>query len=145
MADKNQDPLFELDFSRMLAGLKRPGFDIDAMISSQRKNIDAVTTANRRVVQSVESLARRQREILRETMSEASHRAREVIAGETPEQMVARQADLAKAAFEKAVGTMTELADMVSRSCADVTDVIDKRVSESLNELKAMLERGKRR
>jgi Phasin protein len=50
----------------------------------------------------------------------------------------AQQAELAKEAFEKALGNMRELAEMVTKAQQGAIDTMSGRISQSLDEIKEM-------
>ena len=52
--------------------------------------------------------------------------------------MAAKQAELAKEAFEKALGNMRELAEMVTKAQQGAIDTMSGRISQSLDEIKEM-------
>ena len=54
-----------------------------------------------------------------------------------------KQADLVKLAFEKALSNARELAELVAKSNSEAAEVINKRVSESLEEVKAVVTKAK--
>ena len=144
MAKPAAYPFFEMDVSKMMSEFKVPGVDIDAIMASQRKNIEAVTAANQLAIEGMQAVVRRQAEILRQTMEETSSMVTEVMGPGTPEDKMAKQAELVKVAFEKALANMKELAEMVAKSNTEAANVISKRFSESLEELKAMMGKAKR-
>jgi hypothetical protein len=51
--------------------------------------------------------------------------------------LTAKQAELARKAFEQALANARELAEMVSKSNTEAFAIINKRVTESLQELKS--------
>jgi phasin family protein len=128
-----------MDFSRIAADFRMPGLDMSALMESQRRNLDALTQANRRAVEGMQAVAKRQAEIMRQMMEEASGAMREVMAAGSPEDKASRQAEIAKAAFQRALANMRELADMVTQSNQEAFEVINKRVAESLDELKGIM------
>ena len=134
---KQPQPMWDMDITKMMADFKVPGVDMDAMLQSQRKNIEALTAANQLAVEGMQAVARRQMEILRQTMEEASTTMQGMMATGTPEEGVAKQADLVKTAFEKALSNMKEMAEMIAKSNYEAADVLSKRVSASLEEIKA--------
>ncbi len=139
MSKPSAYPFFEMDVSKMMSEFKLPGVDVDAIMASQRKNIEAVTAANQLAIEGMQAVVRRQAEILRQTMEEAGSMMTEMMTAGTPEDKVARQAELVKTAFEKALANMRELAEMVAKSNTEAANVISKRVSESLEELKSTM------
>src|SRR5262249_17219980 len=64
---------------------------------------------------------------------------REVMAAGSPEDKAARQTELAKEAFERAIANMRELAEMVTKAQTEANEVITKRGTESLDEMKDLL------
>ncbi len=137
-------PFFETDLTKLFADFKVPGVDVNAIIASQRKNIEAVTAANQHAIEGMQAVARRQAEILKQTMQEAGGMLTEVLGASTPEEKVAKQADLVKTAFEKALGNMKELAELVAKSNSEAANVINQRVSEGLSELKSAMAAAKK-
>ena len=139
MAKPTAYPFFEMDVSKVLAEFKLPGVDVDAILASQRKNIEAVTAANQLAIEGMQAVVRRQAEILRTTLEETGTILTEVLTAGTPEDKAAKQAELVKSAFEKALSNMKELAELVAKSNNEAANVISKRVSEGLDELKTAL------
>src|SRR5690606_5818899 len=69
MAEKKTgNPFFNVDFSKVLSDVQVPGVDIDAILASQRKNIEAVTAANQLAIEGMQAVLRRQAEILRQSL-----------------------------------------------------------------------------
>ena len=136
MASKTP-PMWDMDITKMMADFKVPGIDMDAMMQAQRKNIEALTAANQLAMEGVQAVAHRQMEILRQTMEEASKTVQGMMSAGTPEEGAAKQAELIKTAFEKALTNMTEMAEMIARSNYEAADVLSKRISATLDEIKA--------
>jgi phasin family protein len=130
----------KFDMSKMLGDLKIPGFDMEAAVAAQRKNIEALTAANQTAVQGMQAVAQRQAEILSQAMSEVSAVAQQLSsAGSNPQELTAKQAELARKGFEQALANARELAEMVSKSNTEAFAIINKRVTESLQELKSLV------
>jgi len=141
MASNDTSPFAPFDFSKidvqkMFADFKVPSVDVPELLNAQQKNIAALTQANQHVVEGLEALARRQLEILQQAMKGAADAAKQVVVTRGPKEAAAKQAELAKAAFEQAVANMRDMAEMVSKSNNKAFDVISKRVTEGLEELK---------
>ena len=129
----------DFDISKALGDFKVPGLDVDAILASQRKNIEAVTAANQLAIEGLQAVLRRQAEILRASVEESSNYVNQVVAAGTPEEKAAKQTELAKAAFEKALANARELAELVAKSNSEAAEILSKRVSESLDEVKAAI------
>jgi len=147
MAKNN--PFFDVDFSKftdiskVMSELKVPGVDIDAMMATQQKNIQALTAANQLAFEGMQTVFRRQSEILRQSVEQSSVMISELMSAGSPEDKVAKQADLVKTAFEKALSNMRELAELVARSNTEATEVVSRRFGESLEELKTAIVKSK--
>lgn len=138
-----QNPFAEFanfDVSKVLGDLKLPGVDVDAIVASQRKNIEALTEANKVALAGVQAVAKRQAEILSQAITEANSVAKELASlSSNPQELTAKQAALAKDAFEKALANARELAELVNKSNAEAFALINARVNESLEELKGLV------
>lgn len=138
-SDKSPFEAFDfgkLDLQKIFADFKMPGVDVQALLNAQQKNIAALTQANQHAIEGFGVLARRQLEILQQAIKGAADAAKQVVGAGSPKEAAAKQAELAKAAFEQAVANMREMAEMVSVSNQKAFEVISKRVTEGLEELK---------
>ncbi|HSO42387.1 MAG: phasin family protein [Rhodospirillales bacterium] len=126
------------EFSKMLKQYNLPGVDMDALMASQKKNLEALTQANRVALEGLQAVAKRQAEILQETMNEASKAVDVLSKAGSPSEVAAKQAELAKDAFERALSNMRELAEMVAKSNEEATSTINARISATLDEIKDM-------
>ncbi len=138
-------PMFQNDITKMLADFKVPGVDLESMVASQRKNIEAVTAANQLAIEGMQAVVRRQAEILSTTLEETGTILTEVLGAGAPEDKAAKQAELVKSAFENALSNMKELAELVAKSNTEAANVISKRVSEGLEELKTALAKASKK
>jgi len=154
MATKQTNPFFNFDVTKMMADFdptkmadeftklagnyKVPSLDVEAIMASQRKNIEALTAANKAAAEGMQQVATRQAQILQESLDEASKTFADFGKSGNPSDAAAKQADLFKVAFEKALVNMSELADMVAKSSTEATTLVNERISESLDEIKAL-------
>lgn len=130
------------DLTKLLSSTKLPGVDVQALLAAQSKNIEALAEANKLAMEGMQAIAKRQLEILTQTMAEASRAASGMTATGDPRDKLVQQTQLAKTAFEQAMTNMRELADMVQKSNREAADIISKRVSAGLEEVKELA--GKR-
>lgn len=139
---KPNNPFGDFDFSKMMdpskmmGDFKMSGVDMEKVVSSQRRNLEALAAANQLAIEGMQAVARRQAEIFRQAMEESSAAMKAVMAAGSPEDKAARQTDLTKEAFKRAIANMRELAEMVSKSQGEALEVINKRVTDSLDELR---------
>jgi phasin family protein len=132
-------PFMDMDISKLMKEFKIPGINIDTMMQSQKKNIEALTEANRIAIEGMQMVTRRQSDILRQTMEETATMMNEIMGTSPPEEKLIKQTEMVKMAFESALVNMKSLSDMVAKSNDEVTKVISKRVSENIEELKTMV------
>ena len=131
---------FAADYSKMFANGKAPSFDFEAAFSSQRKNVEALTAANRVAFEGVQTVLRRQTELAREAIEELSSLSKEFTSAGSAEDKLAKQADAAKAAFETALANTRELAGLVQKAGDEAVSVISKRVVANFDEMKSALQ-----
>jgi len=134
------NPFKFVDFAKMMEQYKIPGVDFGAMVERQRKDIEALTEANRIAAEGMQALAKLEAEILQKTMQEVMTAMSKSAAGGDPMANASRQAELAQQAFGKALSNMRELAEVASKSQSEAYAVISKRVQESIQEMTALMQ-----
>ncbi len=124
------------DLAGKLKALSVSGIDAEAVMAGQRKNIEALAAASRTAMDSMNAVGKRQAEILQETMSETAKSMATLGTVSSPRDLLAKQAEVAKVGFERALANMRELAEMVTKGQNATMDAIGHRVSASLDEVK---------
>ncbi|MGF1527968.1 MAG: phasin family protein [Candidatus Competibacterales bacterium] len=130
----------QFDLTKLMGNMQMPGVDMEAMMASQRKNLEALAQANQVAAQGMQTVVRRQTELLAEAMAQANEASRQLTGAGNPQEMTTRQAELVRQAFEKAINDMRELAELVNKANADTFEVVNRRFNESLEELRSMVE-----
>jgi phasin family protein len=87
----------------------------------------------------MQALARREAEILQQTMAEWQG-AMAGMAGKNPAEVAAKGTELATQAFGRAIANMRELAEMATKSQAQTYEVLNRRFQENLEELRKMMQ-----
>lgn len=126
----------DYDVTKAFAGFTFPGLNVEALMAAQRKNVEALTQANQLAIEGVQAFARRQVEIAREALDGAPALFRELSQPTAPQDRIAKNAEIAKATFEKNLATARELSDLVTKANAEAFNVITKRVTESFEEMR---------
>jgi len=103
-----KQPFLDMDVGKMFAGLNFPGFDVEGMMST----------------------------LARQAFDEAQAVLRDFTQPSAPEERFAKNAELAKQAFEKGIANARELGELVSKAHSEAFDVIAKRVTESFDEFR---------
>lgn len=136
--EKLTDFFKQNDFTKQFANLKVPGFDPEALIAAQNKNMDALIEANKAAAAGYQDLFKKQMAIFEETMSEAAAQLKSFDATKLDPEKAKAQGELAKAAFEKALANMQALAEGAQKANTDAYEIVSARIKESLAELRDM-------
>jgi len=91
-------------------------------------------------MESLQTIAQRQGEIISQFVQDQSAVARDIATEGTPEEKVARSAELMRQNYEKTINASREVADMLGKSTREASDIINKRVTEALAEIKTSVE-----
>ena len=132
----NGKTFFDYDVGKAFAGFNFPGFDVDSLIAAQRKNFEAFTQANQLAVEGVQALVKRQVEIVTAAIEEASTALKELTVPGGAEEKLAKNTELAKASYEKALAASRELATLVTKTGDEAFGVLNRRFTESFDEIK---------
>jgi phasin family protein len=125
------------EFSKLMGQYKLPGVDVESVMAAQKKNMDALIAANRTALEGLQTMMKRQSEIMQETLAEAQKAVSGMgKSGSSPQEMVAAQAEFAKTAFERGLHNMRELAEMIAKSQTEAANVINQRISAQLQEMR---------
>src|ERR1700743_3919883 len=84
----------KFDVSKYLGDFKVPGVDVETLVASQRKNIEALTQANKLAFEGFQALFKRQVEIARQSIEESATVARQLVEAGTPKEKAVRQTEL---------------------------------------------------
>ena len=136
MATKQAEQFFDFDISKYLGDFKVPGVDVDSLVSSQRKNIEALTQANKLAYDGLQAVVKRQAEILRQTVDEIAQATKDIAEPGNPQDKASKQAELAKEAFERSLSNLRELSEMIAKANTEAFDLLNKRFTQSLDEVR---------
>jgi phasin family protein len=142
---KHAESVLDLDISKFLGEMKVPGIDVETLVASQRKNIEALTQANKLAFEGVQAVFKRQVEIIRQAVEEGATIARELVEAGTPQDKAIRQTELTKSAFERALANARELSEIIAKSNGEAFDLLNKRFAQILDELKEGIGKSKPR
>lgn len=127
------------DFGKLFADMKLPAMpDMEAFIAANRRNIETFTAANRVAMEGAQAVARRNMEIMQQSMAELTECLQSLAAAEGPQAKAVKQAEMLKQAYERAVANMQELRDLIQQSNAEALALLNKRFAEAMDEVKAL-------
>src|SRR6185503_11897132 len=118
-----------------------PGIDTQALMDSQRKNIDALINANRKAAEGYANMMRRQGEILTETMQAIQEATSDLMKANSGQDLPKKQAELVEKTVGRAFKHMRELAEMAVSANSDAFKIMRDRATESIEELRALTEK----
>jgi phasin family protein len=120
-------------------GLRR--VDVDKLIETHRKNFEALERSTQVAAEGAKSLAERQRDIVETAFHEAAAITRDFKPIGDPKDIVARQTEFARKAFDITVQNTRDVAQLATRTTSDASTIIRGRLRASLSELGASLRR----
>ncbi|MCA0871094.1 TIGR01841 family phasin [Seohaeicola saemankumensis] len=115
---------------------KMPGLDLDALSDWQRKDIEALTEANRTATEGMSALVKRRTEILEEALSQWQSAVKDATGADA----LAKQTEIAQEGFNKALANYRELAEMEVKTYSDAWKVVQDRMQENMTNLQKMLQ-----
>ena len=140
---KKPDAFAMQDFSQFMPKFDASGGQFAGMLETQRKNVQALNSAQHIVMEGLQSVMRMQAEIAGLMVSEQTEIAKELMADGSPEDKLLRQTDMVKKHYETTITRLKKLNDEVTKTQHEATQIINKRVSASLNEMKDVLDKAR--
>ena len=113
-----------------------PNFDSGAFLESQRKNMEALVSANQAAFAGTQELFKCQSEMLQQAMADATDAARGLASSSNPQDLAEKQAELLQSAMEKALANSAELTELVKSSQEAVAKQVNERFLASIQEIK---------
>lgn len=129
------------DMMRAFTSMKMPGLpDFQAFADAQKRNLEALTTANKLAMEGAQAVGRRNMEIIQQVMAEMTQAMQSLgnVEG-SPNAKAAQQAEMMKAAYERAVANMQEIAELIQKSNGEAVGVLNRRFAEALEEVKSLV------
>jgi phasin family protein len=131
------------EFARLFSEMKMPAMpDMQALMEAHRRNLETLSAANRVALEGAQAVARRHMEIMQQSMSELSEAMQSLASAEGPQGKAAKQAELLKRAYERAVTNMRELRDLIQRSNGEALELLNRRFTESLEEVQDLIRKA---
>lgn len=127
-----------VDIGQMLNQFKLPGVDLAELMKGRKKDIEAVSEANRLAYEGMKALGKRQAEMMTEAMAEW-RAAAPTLTAMNPGDIAAKRGELAKQVFGKMLSNMRELAEMAAASQTQAGEIVTQRFQENLAEMRKVL------
>lgn len=160
-AEKEIDAKYTVDYSRVMTAsnpsemmeqigkvfggiLSQPNLDLDDVLESQRKNIEALTEANKLIFENTQDIMGHQTKLFRDTMEQITSSMKEAAkAKSSPKEAATQQAKLIQLGLEKGFTAMQEIAETIVKGNAQSLDIANRRIAGSMSEFKRLLEKFK--
>ncbi|HEY4738532.1 MAG TPA: TIGR01841 family phasin [Xanthobacteraceae bacterium] len=120
-----------------------PKVNVDKLIESHKKNIDALSQSATVAAQGAQSVAQKQREIFEAGLQEATKLAQGYQPLGKLQDNLALQTEFAKKVFEIAVKGAQESATTARQSTGEAVKIIQDRLKESFDEMRSSVNRTK--
>ncbi len=98
-AKQDFKPFWEMDLSKFAGDFKMPGIDMDAMLAAQQKNLQAVAEANKLAVEGLQAVAKRQTDVLKQSMEEMAATMQQMMTSDAPQDKIARRGRVGQGRF----------------------------------------------
>jgi phasin family protein len=127
------------EFQKMLGDLKLPGApDAEALMRVHQRNLEALSMANRIALEGAQAVARRHMEIIQQSMAELTETLKALASGDAPQAKAARQAEVLKVAYERAVANTREIGELIQKANGEAIGALNSRVAAALDELREL-------
>ena len=131
-------------YKELLGKLSLPNLDTKALIKTQSKNVQALTDANRAILESTQALFQRQVEMLRQVLEEASEAVKSLGSSKSPQDAAEKQIKMIEDSLSRALANFSEISEMVRKSQDETTKLVTDRFSENLADLRTSIAKLKK-
>ena len=128
-------------FKNMGEQLKIPSFDMNRIMEHHQKNLEAMTKSWQAMAGGAQEIAHKQRAIFEEAVKDVTTMVQAYKPGGSPQDIMAKQAEFAKKAMEAAIANTRDIAELVQKSTTDAFKIVQDRMKESYEEIKASVEK----
>lgn len=135
------------DMMKMWSQFKMPGIenfqmpkvnqlpDVGSVVSIGKRNVEACTSAAQCVTEGLQTVARRQAELARQSVEKVLKTTKDMMVNGSPEINTAKQAEFAKTLIEQSLSNLREVSELYTKSGFEAFDVLNKRAAESFEEI----------
>ena len=133
----------DADPLKLFRDMKLPSLpDMEAVLATYRRNLEVLSQANRVALEGAQAVAKRHMEIMQQTIAEMTETMQQLTAVESPSTKAAKQAELLKQAYERAVSNTREIRDLIQHANTEALELLNRRFLETMDELKALMEKA---
>lgn len=115
---------------------KMPGLDKEAMMHSHKKNMEALTEANKMAIEVMKSIAQLQTQYVKQTFEDISSIMRETISNApASKEMLDKQSQHTKTQVDKAFEHSSNISAKLAKSQKEIFDLMHSRYHEGAKEI----------
>lgn len=119
------------DLTKTLEQFTVPGVDMSTFVAARRKDVDALTAANKAAYEALQDLGRTQTEMLTQAMKGMQESAEAMVRVGTKGADPTKQTEGARAAWEKMLSDIKELAELARKSQAQAIAALTETATQS--------------
>jgi phasin family protein len=119
-----------------------PKVDVDKLVDVHLKNLDALAQTAQIASEGAKSVTIKQKEIVESAFRETLNLVRDFKPTGNPQEILAKQTELARRAFDATIENTRDLAELVKKSSDDALAVIGDRIRGSITDIRGSFERG---
>ncbi len=110
-----------------------------AILDSGRKDLKALMQANEQSYKGLQAVMKRQTDMLKSSITEWQSTVGSM-SGKDPKESLAKLDEMGRAAFQRALDDMKELAQLAAKSQADAFEVMRQRISDNVEQVGKLLQ-----
>jgi len=118
--------------------MQPPYFDMEGLLRIQQRNIETMVEANRIFVDTVQSIAQCQSDMMKDCVEQATRAFAELTTRGQPGETPAKEGAAVQALFEKTAGHVRDIAELLSKSNADAIQLVNGRMKSLMDEQRAV-------
>lgn len=127
-------------------GFAFPKFDLpalkgvapEALVTTQRRNVEAMTSASQILADGVRTLGQRQAEIMQARMSDFAKKSETMLKVDGGKPNVTAGIEAMKEAYEQAIADSRELVEIMTKAQTDAFQVMNRCVIANLEDMKGL-------
>lgn len=131
---------FATAFLDAAKNFKLPGLDMNALVDANRQNLEAIAKSAQALTQGGQAVATKQQEIMTGLMQEIQSAVAGFKPPGNPQEIAAKQSELARTAFNAAVENLKDSAAEIQKSGTEASSIIMARVKEAVASARAAME-----
>lgn len=124
------------------AAAKLPVIDTDAVLTAQRKNMDALIEANKAVIAGYQEVFKRQAALAEAAVAQTKDKINELQGQPLSAEQFTRNVEAFQSAVQQSITDARELAELAQKANLNAFEIVKDRVVEAVAEFKSAAEKA---